>query len=183
VDDRTRTAVSKFLSFVLRHHPAAVGVTLDQSGWVDVESLLSQCQAHGRPITRAMLDEVVATSPKRRFAFSEDGTQIRASQGHTVAVDLGYEEHQPPEVLFHGTFASAVPGIRARGLMKMRRHHVHLSSDLETATLVGSRRGRPIVLRVQAGRMHSDGRVFYMSANGVWLTEHVPPEYIEFSDE
>jgi putative RNA 2'-phosphotransferase len=179
VDERARTRVSKFLSFVLRHRPDSIGLELDDAGWVDVETLLRESQASGTTITRAELEEVVATSPKRRFALSEDGLRIRASQGHSVEVELGYEPAPPPEQLFHGTVASALESIRAQGLVRMARHHVHLSSDRATATNVGQRRGAPIILTVRAGRMHRAGFVFYVSANGVWLTEHVPPEFLD----
>ena len=67
--------------------------------------------------------------------------------------------------------------------MRGRRHHVHLSGDERTARRVGRRRGRPVVLVVEAGRMHADGRAFFRSANGVWLTDSVPPEYLQFPEE
>ena len=179
VDERARTRVSKFLSFVLRHHPDAIGLELDDAGWVEVETLLRESRASGTAITRADLEEVVATSPKRRFALSEHGLRIRARQGHSVGVELGYEPATPPEQLFHGTVAGALESIRAQGLMRMARLHVHLSSDRGTATNVGQRRGAPIILTVRAGQMHRGGFVFYVSANGVWLTEHVPPEFLD----
>jgi len=179
VDERQRTSTSKFLSWVLRHQPAAIGLVLDEQGWVAIDALLAAAAAHGRAITRAVLDEVVATNPKRRFAISDDGTRIRASQGHSVEVELGYQPAEPPEWLFHGTVDRVLDAIRAGGLSKMSRHHVHLSPDEATARTVGSRRGRPVILRVAAGRMHRDGHAFFRSANGVWLTDHVPPEYLE----
>lgn len=172
--------LGKFLSYVLRHRPDAIGLSLDTSGWVDIEQLLQACQAHGKPLTRALLDTIVATDSKRRFAISDDGRRIRACQGHSIGVDLGYEPRTPPETLFHGTVARALPRIRVEGLRKMQRHHVHLSPDAPTARVVGTRRGKPIILRIASGRMHRDGHVFYLTANGVWLTEHVPPDYIDF---
>ena len=178
--DRTLTELSKFLSFVLRHQPDAIGIALDRQGWVDIDRLVAQCRAHGRAVSRELVEEVVATSPKRRFAISDDGRRIRASQGHSVAVDLGYEPVAPPELLFHGTVRTSLASIRAEGLHKRSRHHVHLSGDADTARIVGMRRGAPVVLRIAAGRMHRDGHAFFRSANGVWLTEHVPPAYIEF---
>ena len=176
--EKALTTTSKFLSLVLRHHPEAIGIALDAGGWVAVDTLLARCRAHGRKLSRAELDEIVATSPKRRFAFSDDGTRIRASQGHSVAIDLGYAPAAPPERLYHGTVASSLAAIRAGGLQRMKRQHVHLSADAETARAVGARRGRPVILRIAAGRMHRDGHVFYLSANGVWLTDEVPPAYI-----
>lgn len=176
---KERTRISKFLSYVLRHKPDAIGVELDEAGWIDIDLLLEECAAHGTAISRVQLDEVVATSDKQRFAISDDGRRIRASQGHSVEVALAYESCTPPDVLFHGTVERVLPAIRAGGLRKMQRHHVHLSVDEETASMVGQRRGRPVILRIDARRMHVDGHRFFISANGVWLTEKVPPEYID----
>ena len=183
MDSTALIRLSKFLSFVLRHDPGAIGIALDRNGWADIDELLERCRAHGRPLTREVLEAIVATSPKRRFAISEDGRRVRASQGHSVGVDLGYAPAAPPELLFHGTVAASVPAIRAAGLERMGRHHVHLSPDEATARTVGGRRGRPVVLRVAAGPMHRDGHTFYLSANGVWLTERVPSGYIAFPDD
>jgi putative RNA 2'-phosphotransferase len=180
MDKKTLTELSKFLSFVLRHEPEAIGVTLDANGWIEIELFVEACQAHGKPLSRELLETIVATSPKQRFAISDDRRRVRANQGHSVEVDLAYLPAQPPETLFHGTVSASLPAIRSAGLKKMDRHHVHLSPDTATAQTVGMRRGKPVVLQIAAGRMHRDGRVFYLSANGVWLTEHVPPEYIEF---
>lgn len=182
MDARTLVELSKFLSWVLRHRPDAIGIILDDAGWTDVDALLAHSRAHGRPLTRELLERIVMESPKQRFALSEDRRRIRASQGHSVEVELGYEPATPPEVLFHGSVASNIAAIRGDGLRKMSRHHVHLSPDEATARSVGGRRGKPVILRVAAGRMHREGHVFFRSANGVWLTEHVPPEYIEFPE-
>ncbi|WP_042420126.1 RNA 2'-phosphotransferase [Streptacidiphilus anmyonensis] len=177
-ENRRMVRTSKFLSRVLRHDPALIGVRLDQAGWVDVTELLAAAAAHGRRITRAELDRVVAENDKRRFAFSADGRRIRASQGHTVPVELGYQEAAPPTVLFHGTHPAVVSAIWREGLRPMQRHAVHLSTDRETAERVGGRRGRPVVFTVDAAGMADAGFVFQVSANGVWLTERVPPEYL-----
>ena len=175
---KARAATSKFLSFVLRHQPDAIEIQLDSAGWVAVDTLLAQCNAHGRRLSREELQEIVATSPKQRFILSDDGARIRANQGHSVPVNLGYQNAAPPELLFHGTVASRLAAIRADGLRKMSRHAVHLSPDRETARVVGARRGRPVILRVSAGLMHRDGYLFQLSANGVWLTAVVPPSYL-----
>ena len=173
---------SRFLSLVLRHDPGRIGIELDENGWTPVSSLLEKMAAAGRRISRATLEEVVATNDKRRFAFSEDGERIRASQGHSVAVDLDLTAVVPPETLFHGTATRSVESIRAQGLQSRSRQHVHLSADETTATKVGARHGKPVVLTVQAGAMHADGHKFYLSANGVWLTDVVPPQYLQFPD-
>lgn len=171
-------SMSKFLSYVLRHHPETIGLTLDASGFVEVDLLLAGCRGGGRPYTREQLERVVAENPKKRFELSEDGARIRASQGHSVEVDLAYSPEAPPEVLFHGAPSDVVSSILSEGLRKMARHHVHLSAERAAAREVGARRGKPVVLTVHAGRMHRDGHVFFRSTNGVWLTEHVPPSYL-----
>ncbi|MBC3843894.1 RNA 2'-phosphotransferase [Streptacidiphilus sp. 4-A2] len=169
---------SRFLSLVLRHHPARIGLTLDPNGWADVDALLDALAAHGRPMSRAQLDRVVAENDKQRFAFDAAGTRIRASQGHSVAVDLGYADARPPDRLFHGTHPGALAAIRREGLRPMQRHDVHLSADRETAARVGARRGRAVVLGVDAARMTADGHRFRLSDNRVWLTAAVPPQYL-----
>lgn len=166
------------LSRILRHEPERVGITLDAAGWVRVDVLLAALAARGNRLTRAELDHVVATNNKRRFAFSEDGLSIRASQGHTVAVDLGLTAAEPPAVLFHGTATRNLASIFHEGLRPMARQDVHLSADTDTATRVGARHGRPVVLTVDAAAMVSSGHEFRISANGVWLTDAVPPEYL-----
>jgi putative RNA 2'-phosphotransferase len=126
------------------------------------------------------LEQVVSSNDKRRFSFSEDGRMIRANQGHSVEVELGYEPQTPPQSLYHGTVGRFLPSIREQGLIKGARHHVHLSADHETAGKVGERRGRAVIIEVEAGRMHADRFLFYRSENGVWLTEHVPARYLIF---
>ncbi|MCX5196317.1 RNA 2'-phosphotransferase [Streptomyces sp. NBC_00249] len=178
MDDRRTVKVSKYVSKHLRHQPERIGLTLDRQGWVEIDALLHAAATHGFPISRAELDHVVAANDKQRFAV--DGTRIRASQGHTVAVDLDLPEAEPPAYLYHGTVPAALDAIRTEGLRPMARHHVHLSPDRETATRVGARRGRPVVLAVDAGAMHEAGHVFRISANGVWLAESVPPRFLRF---
>jgi len=182
MDTKSRTAASKFLSFVLRHEPEAVGIALDGAGWVDVDVLLQACSTHGHSLSRDELDEIVATNPKQRFAFSEDGRRIRANQGHSTAVELGHEPAVPPDVLFHGTIRSLLPAIRERGLLRMERHHVHLSADEATALAVGGRRGKPTLLRIDARAMREAGHVFFRTPNGVWLTDAVPSSFISGFD-
>ncbi|MCX5235661.1 RNA 2'-phosphotransferase [Streptomyces prunicolor] len=178
MDERRTVKVSKYLSKHLRHQPERIGLTLDEAGWVEIDTLIAACAAHGFRFDREELDHVVATNDKRRFAI--EGTRIRASQGHSIEVDLGLPAATPPPYLFHGTVARNLDAIRAEGLRPMNRHAVHLSADRETATRVGARRGRPVVLSVDAGAMHKDGQVFRVSENGVWLTETVPVRYLRF---
>ena len=176
---RELVSTSKFLSLILRHKPETVGLRLDGEGWVSVQELLAAARASGRDISRELLDEVVFTNDKKRFALSPDGEKIRANQGHSVAVDLALSPRVPPERLYHGTverFLEAI--ISGGGLRRMQRQHVHLSATVETARSVGRRRGRPVILAVDSGRMSGEGHRFYLSQNGVWLTEAVPWKYI-----
>lgn len=170
--------ISKFLSLVLRHEPEKIGLTLDPAGWVSVDQLLAACHANGRTISLKELQDVVAGSDKQRFSFSNDGSLIRANQGHSVEIELGYEAAIPPAKLFHGTAERFLASIQEQGLLKGKRHHVHLSADVKTAIKVGQRHGKPVVLHVDSGKMHQDGFIFYLSTNGVWLTEHVPVPYL-----
>ena len=165
--------VSKRLSYVLRHHTDSVGLTLDEHGWVAVDDLLAALR-----LTRAELEEVVARNDKQRFALDRTGTRIRASQGHSVPVDLGHAPAVPPDVLFHGTVERFLTSILTEGLRPGNRHAVHLSADRETAERVGARRGRPVVLQVDAAAMAREGVVFTRSDNGVWLVDAVPPRYL-----
>lgn len=177
--DKRHTTVSKFLSYILRHRPHEVGLVLDSAGWIEIEELLTSSATHGNPISREELDYVVANNNKRRFAVSEDGLRIRASQGHSIDVALGYAACEPPKLLYHGTAERNLCAIREQGLVKGKRHHVHLSADAETAWNVGQRHGRAVVLVVRSGEMSRAGFCFYLSVNGVWLTESVPYRYIE----
>ncbi|WP_309093654.1 RNA 2'-phosphotransferase [Streptomyces sp.] len=180
MDERRTVKVSKYLSKHLRHQPERIGLALDEAGWVEIDTLIAAAAAHGFRFTRAELDHVVATNDKRRFAV--EGTRIRASQGHSIEVGLGLPTAAPPAYLYHGTIVRHLEAIRAEGLRPMNRHAVHLSADRETATRVGARRGRPVVLTVDAGAMHRDGHVFHVSANGVWLAQAVPSRYLRFPD-
>ena len=178
MDDTRLVKLSKYLSKHLRHQPHRLGLTLAQGGWVEVEALLKACTDNGVPITRAELDEVVERNDKRRFGFDPQGTRIRANQGHSVEVDLQLQPVAPPGVLYHGTARQAADAIIQRGLLKMKRHHVHLSPDVETARRVGARRGPPVVFEVDAPAMHVHGFTFFRSANNVWLVDEVPPMYL-----
>src|SRR3954447_20496069 len=170
--------VSKYLAKYLRHAPHELGLTLRPGGWIPVDDLLAAAGRHGFRITYDELIECVETNDKKRFSFDETGDLIRANQGHSVEVDLNLDEKEPPEVLYHGTVERFLASIRAEGLKKGKRHHVHLSKDTDTAQRVGARRGKPVILVVDAGRMHRDGYRFFLSANGVWLTDAVPPGYL-----
>ncbi|MEL7036866.1 MAG: RNA 2'-phosphotransferase [Cyanobacteria bacterium J06592_8] len=170
--------VSKYLSKHLRHQPERLGLKLAAGGWVNIDELLLACKRHQFPLTRAELEEVVTKNDKQRFSFDQTRTQIRANQGHTVEVDLQLEVRIPPDILYHGTVAGTVDAILQSGLLKMSRHHVHLSVDIATARVVGKRKGRPVIFQVNAAEMVEDGFNFYCSENGVWLVEQVPVKYL-----
>jgi len=176
MNDLIRT--SKFLSQHLRHRPEAIGIALAPGGWVGVAELLAACARHGHPLSREELDRVVREDGKTRFGYDETGERIRANQGHSTPVEMNFEPVTPPALLYHGTATRFLPDILAAGLKRMSRHHVHLSGDLDTAAAVGRRHGKLALLEVQARAMSQAGYTFYRSANGVWLTDAVPPTYL-----
>jgi putative RNA 2'-phosphotransferase len=172
------TGISKFLSLVLRHDPAVIGLQLNEGGWASVAELLEKLHSNGQPLSFEALETIVATNNKKRFAFNENKTMIRASQGHSVSVDLALLPATPPACLFHGTVQRNMESINKEGLRPMKRRHVHLTAWLETASTVAARHGTPLVLEVASSAMHKNGYIFYLSDNDVWLTDAVPPEYI-----
>ena len=174
--------LSKFLSYVLRHAPHEIGLTLGAGGWVETSDLIAKARTHGRQLTPELLHEIVATNDKKRFTLSPDRTRIRAAQGHSVEIDLDLVPTMPPQLLYHGTAAKVLDKILAEGLKPQSRRHVHLSLDRETARKVGMRHGTPAILLVDAGRMHRDGVHFFEADNGVWLTDHVAPHYLTLKD-
>jgi putative RNA 2'-phosphotransferase len=178
MDPRKIKRASRKISLVLRHKPEAIGITLDENGWVSVKELLARMSANGYPMKRDDLMIIVRDNDKQRFSFSADGRKIRANQGHSIDIDLQLEPVPPPDKLYHGTATTSVEAIMKSGLKPQSRQHVHLSLNLETATAVGSRHGRPVILEVDAANMAKDGHKFYCSANGVWLTEAVPVAYL-----
>ncbi len=175
--------ISKFLSLVLRHQPETIGIQLDKNGWTDVNELIEKANNYGIKFDKETLNHIVATNSKKRFAFNDTLDKIRASQGHSVEIELGYTNQKPPEILFHGTAEKFVQSILDTGLEKRNRQHVHLSSDLETAIKVGQRHGKPFIFNVLAEQMYNDNFQFYISDNGVWLTDNVPTKYLKRNDE
>ncbi|MES0871637.1 RNA 2'-phosphotransferase [Pseudovibrio sp. SCP19] len=171
------TEISKFLSFVLRHKPQEIGLQLDPEGWASVAELIEKARPQV-DLTPEVIEQIVIESDKQRFKLSDDKTRIRANQGHSVQVDLKLKPVAPPAILYHGTTERNWSAISEQGLKPQARHHVHLSQDTETATKVGQRHGKPIVLIINAEQMHQKGIEFFQSDNGVWLTEAVLPEFI-----
>ncbi|MCL1992964.1 MAG: RNA 2'-phosphotransferase [Spirochaetes bacterium] len=176
--DKETISASKFMSLVLRHKPAAAGITLDSNGWAQTTALIDGMNQAGHNITLDNLKEIVLKNNKQRFKFSEDYGKIRANQGHSIAVDVEMQERQPPDILYHGTATKFLGAIKNEGIIAKNRLHVHLSPDKETAVTVGQRHGKPVVLTINAAKMHQDGIAFYLSDNGVWLTATVPVKYI-----
>ncbi len=176
--DQQLKAVSKFLSYILRHRPETIDLELNDGGWAAIADLIQCAGQHDHFLSEEIIKKVVVSNDKQRFKLSEDGQYIRASQGHSITVNLDLLPLTPPAVLFHGTATRFLASIMARGLLPAGRQHVHLSVSYETAIAVGRRHGEPIVLEINAQKMHDDGHHFYCSENGVWLTDHVPTQYL-----
>lgn len=179
INDKQLIQISKFLSLILRHQPETIGIQLDQNGWTDVQILLERANNYGIRFDREILNHIVATNSKKRFAFSETSDMIRASQGHSIEIELGYTNQIPPEILYHGTGEKSVQSILETGLERRGRQHTHLSSDIETAIKVGQRHGKPFIFKVLAKQMYNDNFQFFISDNGVWLTDNVPTKYLK----
>lgn len=172
------TKISRFISLALRHHPEAAGITLDSEGYANTQSLIKGVARYFRGFDMKTLEKIVAEDEKTRYSFNEDKSKIRANQGHSVAgVNPGLTEKTPPDVLYHGTAERFMPSIREEGLLKMSRQYVHLSIDEETAEKVGKRHGKPVIITIDTAKMHKDGYKFFLSENGVWLTDSVQPKY------
>jgi putative RNA 2'-phosphotransferase len=179
INEKENLRISKFLSLVLRHKPDTIGISLDESGWTDVDTLIDKINKTDISINIDILKYIVETNSKKRFAFNDTFDKIRANQGHSVDIELGYAAQQPPSILYHGTGERSVARILKEGLLKIDRHHVHLCADIETAIRVGQRHGKPYVFEVLAKQMFNEGLVFYLSDNGVWLTENVPVVFLK----
>ncbi|WP_265426678.1 RNA 2'-phosphotransferase [Chryseobacterium sp. YIM B08800] len=178
MNEQHKKKTSKFLSYVLRHHPELINLNLDENGWANVDELITKSTNDSQGFTFEELDEIVETNDKKRFIFNEDKTRIRANQGHSIDINLALIPQQPPEFLYHGTAQSNIDSILEKGIEKRNRQHVHLSQDRETATKVGMRHGKPIILTINTEKMFDDGIEFYLSENNVWLTDFVDIKYI-----
>ncbi|MGB4811817.1 MAG: RNA 2'-phosphotransferase [Methylophilaceae bacterium] len=179
INEKQITHISKFLSLVLRHQPETIGIELDQNGWTDVVILIKKANNNGLNIDFKTLKHIVETNSKKRFAFNAALDRIRASQGHSIDIALGYTHQKPPEILYHGTGEKSVQLILDTGIEKRSRQHVHLSSNIETAIKVGQRHGKPFVFKVLSEQMYHDKFEFFISDNGVWLTDRVPTKYLK----
>ncbi|SDQ44696.1 putative RNA 2'-phosphotransferase [Chryseobacterium soldanellicola] len=178
MNEQQKKKTSKFLSYVLRHHPELINLNLDENGWANVDELITKSTNDTQSFTFEELNEIVQTNDKKRFIFNEDKTRIRANQGHSIGIDLALKPQQPPEFLYHGTAQNNIESILEKGIEKRSRQHVHLSQDKETAIKVGMRHGKPIILTIKTGKMFEEGIEFYLSENEVWLTDYVDAKYI-----
>lgn len=178
MNEQQKKKTSKFLSYVLRHHPELIHLNLDENGWANVDELIAKSTNDSQGFTFEELDEIVETNDKKRFIFNEDKTRIRANQGHSIDINLALIPQQPPEFLYHGTAQGNINSILEKGIEKRSRQHVHLSQDKETASKVGMRHGKPVILTINTQKMFEDGLEFYLSENNVWLTDFVDIKYI-----
>ena len=177
-NERPDDTLGRFMTYLLRHHPEAAGLTLDSEGWTDVDALIEGMNKAGRNIDRETLERIVAENNKKRYTLSEDKKRIRANQGHSVDVNVEMEKRDPPDKLYHGTADRFLESIKEKGILRMARQYVHLSPDIPTAVNVGRRHGKPVVLVIDTVKMRADGFVFRISANGVWQSEDIPFEYV-----
>ena len=168
---------SKFLSLILRHKPEVLDLKLDAEGWVNTKELVNGMKSHFKDFKLSDLERVVENCEKQRYTFNENKSKIRASQGHSLMVDLKLREILPPPVLYHGTAAKYLDSIYKLGLIPGKRQHVHLSPDMQTAAKVGARHGKAVIITLDTQFMSLDGIKFYMSENRVWLVDHVDPKY------
>ena len=177
-------SLSKFLSYVLRHHPESIGLELDANGWAKLSELIHKAQQNGRSLDRDLLKKVMDHGSKQRFILSENGNYIRAGYGHSIEIDLQLKPKVPPGILYHGTAKKNVQSIFVEGIHSGSRNFVHLSATQNEARKVGNRHGPPAILSIQARRMSEQGSNFYQSESEseIWLTSHVPPEYVESAD-
>ncbi|MBG2874353.1 RNA 2'-phosphotransferase [Proteus alimentorum] len=180
---KDKVQISRFLSYILRHAPESIGLTLDHQGWGEISKLIPLAQKNGTPLTLELIKDVVKTNDKKRFAISEDGLFIRAVQGHSLKTTVDYQPIKPPTILYHGTATRFIDSIFEQGLMPNGRQYVHLSQEYKTAVNVGSRHGKAVVLTIDSEAMFSDGFEFYQADNGVWLTQTVPVKYLKIDEK
>lgn len=177
--NKNEKELSKFISLILRHKPEAIGISLDEHGWADVDELIKGINRAGSHIDMDLLEKIVADDEKQRYSFNDDKTSIRANQGHSIAVDVELAEKMPPDILYHGTGEKYVASIEKEGLIPKSRLYVHLSSDYDTAVKVGSRHGKPVIYQIDAKQMYEEGYAFFVSVNGVWLVKKVPSNFLK----
>ncbi len=176
--DAHLTKLSRYLSLVLRHHPEAAGISLDEHGWANVDELIQGIN-RTRALSKETLEQIVGSDEKQRYSFSEDRRRIRSNQGHSVPVDVELAQQEPPKILWHGTAEQFVDSIERQGLLPITRLYVHLSATRTTALEVGRRHGRPVIYKIDAEQMCQDGYLFYQSKSQIWMTKTVPVQYLQ----
>lgn len=171
--------LSKLLSLMLRHEPSRFGIELDPEGYASLIDVLDAAKQSFENVTAADIRAVVDTieSDKRRFTIVED--EIRANYGHSLVTKISHQKATPPAKLWHGTTNKALSAISKSGLSPMKRQYVHLTTDKALAQRVGSRRGEPIVITIDAAKASAAGITFYQANNNFWLVDNMPPEFIE----
>lgn len=178
MNNNRETKISKYISYLLRHHPEEGNITLDEEGYADTSALIAAVRKEFDEFDMPYLEKIVAEDEKTRYSFTDDKSKIRANHGHSVkGISPGLKEVAPPDVMYHGTAERFMDSIREQGILKMSRLYVHLSADEETAEEVGRRHGKPVIISIDTKKMHEDGLKFYNSANGLWLTDTVPVKY------
>jgi len=178
MDKKKEIHLSKFISLLLRHKPETIGLQLDENGWANVDELIEKSNRKGVKFNFDDLKFIVQNCNKTRYDFNEDFSKIRANQGHSIQVNLELKVVEPPEILYHGTAKKNLESILKMGIDKINRNHVHLSTDIETASKVGARHGQVIILEIDAEKMFGEGIEFYLSKNKVWLTNYIDAKYI-----
>lgn len=168
--------LSRFLSFLLRHHPANYPLRFDRQGFVSWPELVAVVQERFPDIQEEEIRGVIDGSEKRRFEIR--GDRVRATYGHSFPVDLGLESVAPPPRLYHGTARDLAETILREGLKPRGRQHVHLSASLQEALAVGQRRDpSPAVIVVDAEAAHAGGVLFYQSGP-LYLAKEVPAKFL-----
>lgn len=171
--------LSKFLSLLLRHKPETINLQLDRNGWADLDELISKLKVDGKKTSLEHIQEMVEANNKQRFKLDLKNNRIRANQGHSIPIDMEFEPVEPPKLLYHGTAEKNIISIQKSGIQKRNRQHVHLSPDLKTAEIVGRRHGKPVIFIVDSKAMFEKGFDFFLSENGVWLTDEVPSDFLK----
>lgn len=169
---RIMVSKSRLLSKALRHDPLSIlGVEIDAYGYVPVNVVLEKLE-----ISLNELQVIHDTNNKKRFEFNSDKTKIRATQGHSIPVIFDLDSIEPPKILYHRTHKNVLENIFENGLLKMNRHHVHMTEDKFL------NKSKEILLAIDSKRMYEDGYKFLKTSNDVWLTDFVPPQYITKKD-
>lgn len=178
VSKNTEQEFSKYLAYILRHKPESIGLTMLDFGWVSTDDLISAINKsydNNYFINKNVLDKIVAEDKKNRYSYKDNDKFIRANQGHSIqGLRMDFVEITPPEYLYHGTSASNLEKILHDGWIKsISRQYVHLSKDIETATQVGKRHGKPVIIKIDCNKAISNGVKFYLSENDVYLSDNL----------